>query len=130
MLFSSEYYSLKINLHEQAECLLLPSIIPHCPQKFNPISEKSSLQNHRHHQQKSRVGDVIENLTPIYHRVNNGIMKHYEYMIRNAVYINEYVFVEVLPFYAGNNGVPLFIEITAFSFNGAFQLSVPIINVK
>ena len=75
-------------------------------------------------------GDVIENLTPIYHRVNNGIMKHYEYMIRNAVYINEYVFVEVLPFYAGNNGVPLFIEITAFSFNGAFQLSVPIINVK
>ena len=101
--------------------------------KLKPVgidSDKKLDRGHLIAKMLGGRGDVIENLTPIYHTVNNGIMKHYEYMIRNAVYLNEYVFVEVLPFYVGNNGVPLFIEMTAFSLNGVFHLSVPIINIK
>ena len=106
--------------------------------RLNPVgldSDPSLDRGHLMARQLGGSGDTILNLTPIYHRVNNGKMKMYENMISLAVIECEMLngvglYVQVTPFYIDDNGVPLFINMIAFGLNGAFNLNVAVPNIK
>lgn len=106
--------------------------------KLNPVGLDSDSTLDRGHliaRQLGGSGDTLRNLTPIYHRVNNGKMKMYENMISLAVIECEILngvglYVQVTPFYVGDNGVPLFINMIAFGLNGTFNLNVAVPNTK
>ncbi len=100
------------------------------------IHTDSSLdRGHLIARQLGGSGDTLRNLTPIYHRVNNGIMKTYENRIALAVLESDLLhdaglYLQVKPFYVGDDGVPLFINMTAFSLSGNFNLNVSLLNTK
>lgn len=106
--------------------------------KLNPVGIDSDSELDRGHliaRQLGGSGDTLKNLTPIYHKVNNGKMKMYENMISLAVIECEVLngvglYVQVTPFYVGDNGVPLFINMIAFGLNGTFNLNVAVPNIK
>jgi len=67
-------------------------------------------------------GERPENLTAIYHFVNNGPMKRIESLVRSKVQAGEIVQYRVTPIYRGNRKIPAFIKIEAKGDRG-FQLS-------
>ena len=105
---------------------------------LNPVGINTDSSLERGHliaRQLGGSGDTLRNLTPIYRRINNGKMRTYENRIALAVLesdilYNSGLYLQVKPFYVGDNGVPLFINITAFSLSGNFNLNVSLLNTK